>query len=233
MKHSLRHLHYLQRYSLLKSLQAGMLAVTTLLLISCANTDQQAISADGLTGVNSPMNELYIRDGSDFGQYRQFYFEPLTVAYSKQKHNDNLNRREADFQFDNNELAIFEQKFQAGFSQQWQQQLNWSQAEQPSAGVLIVRAAVSDLYLYASIKNDSRSPDVALANETSKMQLQIELVDAANQHVLLRMRDQKTTGQFNSGTQSMMPVTSVSYWHDAQRMFRQTANSLSRYLGTE
>lgn len=211
-------------------LYASLLIFSAPLLAACASSVQQVITEDGLAGVSSPMDELYIRSDSEFGQYQQIYFEPLTVSYSKQRRSDTLNRSAEDFQFDDKEMTTFEEKFQTSFSQQWQQSLGWSVAEQPGAGVLIVRAAVSELFLYASIKNDARSPNASLTNETSKMQLQIELLDATNQQVLLRMNDQKITGRSGSGSQSMRRMTSVSYWNDAQRMFRQTANSLSNFL---
>ena len=222
----------LQRQVATRNQPTSWLIVSILLLASCVNSTQQATTHDGLSGVSSPMDELYIRSTSQFSQFRHFYFEPLTVTYSRQKRSDSLNRPATDFKFDKKEMAIFEQKFQTSFSQQWQQIHNWTAAQQPGVGVLVVRATVSDLFLYASIKNNSRSPSASLADETSKMQLQIELIDAANQQVLLRMRDQKTTGRPGAGSQQMTRVTSVSYWHDVQRMFRRTAISLSHYLAT-
>lgn len=210
-------------------IRASLFMILSLILTACASSTQQASTEDGLSGVKSSMDQLYIRDGVQFNQYHSIYFEPLNVSYSDQKRNDSLSRRDEDFQFDDKEMAIFEDKFRTAFSQQWKEQLGWTVAEQPGPNVLRVKATISDLFLYASIKNDARSPNASLANETSKMQLQIELIDN-QQQAQLRMIDQKYTGRPGSGPSQMTRVSSVSYWSDAQRMFRQTANNLSQFL---
>ena len=63
-------------------------------------------------------------------------------------------QRMEDFQFDEKELAILNKRFSKAVSTVWMDKMGWQLTEEAGANVITVKADISDLYLYASIKND-------------------------------------------------------------------------------
>ncbi|MBN4055164.1 DUF3313 family protein [bacterium AH-315-K03] len=189
------------------------------------------IGEDGLALVkNHSLDELAIRPNRPFSQYKKILIEPLSVSYSKQRRNDSLHRDPEAFQLDKKELEIFNRRFVKAFRSQWENTLGWELSDQAGNDVIIVRATISDFYLYASIKNDNILPTDSFVNESSRMVLNLELIDSISGEVLLRCKDKKTTGWSNSDISTMRRMSSVQYWSDAYMAFRQWATSLSTYL---
>ena len=205
-------------------------------LAACTSTKPYqlgTVGEDGLAAVtNATLDEVAIRPDRQFSQYKKVIIKPISISYAKQRRGyDALNRGPEDFQLDEKELEIFNRQYVKAFKSQWAESLGWEVTEQPGSDVVILRAEITDFYLFASIKNNTVLPNQTFANETSKMVLNLELVDSQSGEVLLRSKDKKTTGWVNSTLSTFRPVNSVRYWSDAYQAFRQWATSLSPYLG--
>lgn len=212
-----------------------VLLLSITLLTACTSTTPYQlgpVGKDGLASVEkSTFDELAIHPQKQFRQYKKMLIEPINVSFSERRRStDNLNRRQEDFQFDEKELSIFNRQFSKAVTKRWGDALGWEPTDQPGPDVIIVRAAVTDLYLFASIKNDLIQPTYTLTNESSTMVLSVQLVDSQTGEVLLRSKDKKTTGQIDTGISNMTRLNSVKYWSDAYQTFSQWAGALSKYL---
>jgi Protein of unknown function (DUF3313) len=180
---------------------------------------------------HNSFEQLLIRPDTNFKQYHKIIIEPITVTYSDQKHYDNLNRGEKAFQLDQRELEKFNQQFIKAFSSKWQDSFAWKLTDQKGEDVIIVKAAISDFYLYASIKNDKILPHYAATRDSSKMIIHLSLLDSISGEVLLDSRGKKVIGRNTTGSSDLTPVSSVRYWHDSYQGFRQWASLLGRHIG--
>jgi len=204
------------------------------LITACSSFSHQLgeVADDGLANLkDTEFDELAIRPARSLSQYKKMIIEPITVEYDDQRRpNSRLNLRPEDFQFDERELKIFHRQFVKAIERQWSKKLGWEIASQPGADVVIVRASVTDLYLFASIKNNNVLPTHTFANESSRMVLNLQLVDSQSGDVLLRSKDKKTTGWPNTDITTMRKLDSVRYWNDAYQAFLQWASLLSSYM---
>jgi Protein of unknown function (DUF3313) len=211
-----------------------LLLIITLLAACASNQPYQLgnMGEDGLSNVeDTSFNELAIRPDRQFSQYKKLIIEPISVAYSDRRRPSNrLNLGPEDFQLDEKELKIFNKQFVRAFERQWAKKLGWELTDQPGEDVVILRANVTDFYLYASIKNDNVQPTRTFANESSRMVLNLQLIDSQTGEVILRSKDKKTTGWPNSDISTMRVLNSVRYWSDAYQAFTQWASTLSPYL---
>lgn len=198
-------------------------------LAACANQPPQpgAVNDKGLTTYShNSFEELAIRQATDFSLYKKIKIDPITVAYSDTKRNDILNRGDEAFQFDDKELEKFNQQFVKGLSAGWGKQFGWEVTDESASDVILVKAAIVDLYLYGSIKNNEILPSATITDETSKMVIELTLVDSQNGSVLLESRGKKTTGWRGQMTRA----SSVTYWNDAYQAFLQWANLIGNQI---
>jgi hypothetical protein len=210
-----------------------LLIPIVLALCACITTQPVAAPthASGLTEVHfKPFDTLLIKPHTNFSQYRKIRIEPLSVSYSQQRRTDNLHRPQSAFEFDEKELALFNRQFLHAVSTQWQKTLGWELTEQAGDDVIVVRATISDLYLYASIKNNEILPHQAIVNTSSKMLIQLELIDSTTGEILLQSKGRKTTGQLGNSVDTLQRISSVSYWNDAYQAFRQWAALLGSQM---
>jgi hypothetical protein len=226
---------------------ATLSLLLSLALAACSSFEQQPIKdyeQQGLDTVHkNARSELYIRPDITLPLYHKLYIEPITVSYSSQKHTNSPGLNESDFQFDDNELAKFQQQFNKAISDVWKRtkghilldELNITQDgdeantgdEQANDGTLIMRISITDLYLYASIKNNKAGRTTALVNESSKMVISMDMIDAKTNEVLIRSIDRRTTG-YSSGPQRQM--SSVSYFNDLFQTASSWINQLASRL---
>ena len=210
-----------------------LLAASLLVLSACSSTQPVAgpTNEQGLATVeHNSFEQLLIRPGVDFNQYRKILIEPVTVSYSEQRRTDSLNRKQSAFEFDDRELELFNKQFVKAVSSQWNKTFGWELTDQPGADVITVKAAVTDLYLYASIKNNEILPHAAATNESSKMVIELSLTDSQSGQLLLQSKGQKTTGWRGNSLDTMRRVSSVRYWNDAYQAFRQWASLLGSQI---
>lgn len=216
----------------------------SILLAACTNTGEvppRDFEEEGLDTIRKDSrSELYIRPDIALPLYHELYIEPITVSYSSQKHNNTPGMTESDFQFDENELARFQEQFHKAVSEIWTSvegrtvidELPASSGDDDADArqlkdTLIMRATVTDLYLNASIKNNKAGRNTALVDESSKMVINMDLLDAATGEVLIRSKDRRTTG-YRSGPKR--PMSSVTYFNDVYQSFRQWINQLAARL---
>ncbi|GEM_PF-6303922 len=201
-------------------------------LTACANQtpEPSPMNAQGLTTFqHSAFDKLEINRSIDFSQYKKIKFDPATVAYNGTHRRDLLNRGEEAFQFDERELEIFNRQLVKGFSSAWAQQFGWEVTEETGSDVILVRAAIVDMYLYASIKNDEILPHSSITDESSKMTIKLSLLDSQSEQLLLTAQGKKTTGWRGQLTRT----SSVSYWNDAYRAFLQWASLVGNQITNE
>ncbi|WP_019530896.1 DUF3313 family protein [Dasania marina] len=201
---------------------ALLFLITALLITGCMSTPpspQQ--SDDGLQLVQqSSFDILYLRPGADFSQYSNIQFETMPLAYSDERRTNSLpTLSDEDFQFSEKEMGYFQARASKGFVEGFGKSIN-------AQGNLIVRSRISDFYLTAPIKNSIIQPDKSFVQESSRMTIVTELVDANSQQVLLRVTDKLTTGDIGTNSNHLNRMTSVSYWQDVYREFRRWGSRL-------
>ena len=226
---------------------ATLSLLLSLALAACSSIEQQPIKdyeQQGLDTVHkNSRSELYIRPDITIPLYHKLYIEPISVSYSSQKHTNSPGFNESDFQFDDSELAKFQEQFNKAVSEAWSKADNHvvltelnpalegdqaNTAEQEANNdTLIMRVSITDLYLYASIKNNKAGRNTAMVTESSKMVINMELLDARTNEVFIRSIDRRKTG-YSSGPQRQM--TSVSYFNDVHQTFRSWINQLASRL---
>jgi hypothetical protein len=211
------------------------IVITSLLLLlgACATQTPELgpVNDQGLSPVtNSSFDELLIRPGANFSQYNKIKIEPVSVSYDDQRRTDSLNRHKDAFEFNEKELALFNQQFIKAFSDQWLQSFGWELTDETGSGVIVVKAQVTDLYLYASIKNNNVYPTQTITNESSRMEIHLSLIDSQSGEKLLDSQGKKTTGIRGSGVNTMTRISSVRYWGDVHQAFRQWAGQLARQI---
>ena len=211
-----------------------ILGLSIALLISgCSTQTPQygSTNEEGLVSItNSSFDQLLIRQHTDFSKYRKIKFEPLLVSYDDQPRYDALNRGKDAFQFDDKEMDMFNKQFVKAISSEWKNSFGWDLTEDTGDDVIVVKTTITDLYLYASIKNDEVLPHQAFTNESSKMVIQLSLFDGKTQQRLLESKGSKTTGLRGSDTRSMTSLSSVRYWSDSYQAFRQWASLLTSQM---
>ncbi len=203
------------------------------LLAACSQhpAERGPVNEQGLTTLShSAFDELAILASTDFSQYRKFKIEPLTVTYDDTRRTDALNRKKSAFEFDERELALFNEQFSKALTSAWGDRFGWELTTETGADVILVKANVSDMYLYASIKNNEVLPSKAATNESSRMVINLDLVDSQTGELLLQSSGKKTTGLRGSGVSNMTRVSSVRYWSDAYQAFRQWANLIATQI---
>lgn len=185
----------------------------------------------GLTAVkHQSLDQLSLRPGTDFGRYRKILIEPITVTYSKKRRDIRPYHDPSSFEFDQRQLAIFNRQYIKAFSESWSNRFGWHQTDRPADDVIIVKAAVTDLYLNAPINNNQILPHKSFTNESSRMVIELTLVDSLSGDILLHSKGKKTTGRQGSGVETMRSMVSVTYWNDVHRAFRQWASLLGSQL---
>lgn len=215
----------------------------SLALAACSSVNQQESNDyedEGLDTVHKDSrSELYIRPDIALPLYHQLYIEPISVSYSKQKHTNSPGLNESDFQFDDNELARFQQQFNKAVGEIWtstEGRTIIDELKNPAEGenaatetgrILVMKVSITDLYLYASIKNNKAGRNTALVDESSKMVINMELVDPETGKVLMRSKDRRITG-YRSGPKRQM--SSVTYFNDVYQTFRSWINKLAARL---
>ncbi|MEH6558627.1 MAG: hypothetical protein V7459_09055 [Oceanicoccus sp.] len=213
----------------MKLLQYISSILLTFTLAACANQSPQpgSVNDEGLTTYShNSFEELAIRQTTDFGLYKRIKIDPVTVAYSDKKRSDMLNRGDEAFQFDDKELEKFNRQFVKGLSVAWGKQFGWEVTDESASDVILVKAAIVDLYLYGSIKNNEILPSTTITEESSKMVIELTLVDSQNGSVLLESRGKKITGWRGQMTRT----SSVTYWNDAYRAFLQWASLIGNQI---
>ncbi len=205
----------------------SILFISTLAACTTQTAQPGPINDQGLTTYSHKAFEtLAINRTIDFSLYKKVKFDPVTVTYDGTRRSDLLNRGDEAFQFDDKELEIFNRQFVKGFSAAWGKQFGWEVTDETGSDVILVKAVIKDLYLYGSIKNNGILPHSTLTDESSKMVIELTLLDSENGNVLLESRGKKTTGW--SG--KMTRFSSVSYWNDAYRAFLQWANLVGNQI---
>ena len=201
------------------------------LLLACSQhpAARGPTNEQGLTTLtHSAFDKLAIRANTDFSQYRQFKIETLTVSYDNTRRIDLLNRKKSVFEFDQRELALFNKQFSKGLTNAWGKRFGWKLTEETGADVIVVKATITDMYLYASIKNNEVLPNTVFTNENSRMVINLDLVDSQSGELLLQSSGKKTTGlRQGTGINNMTRNSSVRYWSDAFQAFRQWGNLLA------
>lgn len=213
----------------MKSLNYGIAISLLTLTVACSNqtVTPAPTTTPGLSAVNhKSFIQLAVRPGTDFSQYQRVKIEPLTVAYSDRKRSDQLSRSAEAFEFDDKELAIFNKQFVRALSLEWQESFGWELTEETGADVILVKAAIEDLYLYASIKNDAILPQITITDESSKMTINASLRDSISGDVLFESSSKRKTGW--KGVYER--TNSVTYWSDANREFRRWASLVGKQL---
>ena len=213
----------------MKSLNLIPSVLVILTLTACAHQvpEPGPLNDQGLTTYSHrAFEELAIQQPIDFSQYKKIKFDPVTVAYDDANRSDVLNRGVDAFQFDDRELAVFNRQFLKGFSTAWQKQFGWEVTDAVGSDVILVKAAIVDLYLYGSIKNNKPLPGTTITDESSKMVIEVTLLDSQSGKVLLNSRGKKTTGWRGQMTRT----SSVSYWNDAYQAFLQWASLLGNQI---
>lgn len=226
---------------------ATLSLLLSLALAACSTVDQSEpkdYQQEGLDTVHkNSRSELYIRPDITLPLYHKVYIEPINVSYSSQKHNNSPGLKESDFQFDDSELALFQEQFKKAITEvitskegtividelnlpQGDDEISEAQ-QQELEDTLIMRISITDLYLNASIKNNKAGRNTALVNESGKMVIHMDLLDASTKKVMIRSKNHRTTG-YKSGPPRQM--TSVSYFNDVYQTARSWINQLSSRL---
>ncbi|MCR8921356.1 DUF3313 domain-containing protein [Dasania sp. GY-MA-18] len=199
------------------------LALISALLLSGCMTHSTAPqqSDDGLQLVSpSNFDTLYLRPGTDFSRYSTLQFETMPLSYSDERRPHKLpNLSDKDFQFSDKEMGYFQERARKGFSAGFDK-------TNDAQGQLIVRSSISELYLTAPIKNSIIQPDKSFVQESSRMVITTELVDANSQQVLLRATDKLKTGDIGTNSNNLSRMNSVTYWQDVYREFRSWGSRL-------
>lgn len=226
---------------------ATLSLILSVVLTACSSVDQQPSKDSELEGLDTvhkdSRSELYIRPDIALPLYHKLYIEPITVSYSSQKHTNSPGFNESDFQFDDNELAKFQEQFKKAIKEVWTgredavvlDELNLPQGDNKASAeeqqviddTIIMRISITDLYLYASIKNNKAGRNTALVNESSKMVIHMDMLDAKTNKLLIRSKQQRKTG-YSSGPQRQM--SSVSYFNDVYQTARSWINQLANRL---
>ena len=226
---------------------ATLSLLLSLALAACSSFEQQPnkdYEQEGLDTVHKDSrSELYIRPDITIPLYHKLYIEPITVSYSSQKHSNAPGLNESDFQFDDSELAKFQEQFKKAITEVWTvredaiviDELNLPQGDEKASkaqqqvieDTLIMRITITDLYLYASIKNNKAGRNTSLVNESSKMVINMDLLDASTHEILIRSKNRRTTG-FSTGPQRQM--SSVSYFNDVYQTASSWINQLASRL---
>ncbi len=217
----------------MKTLFQATIAFTLLaLLTACSqHAEKGPINDQGLTTLSQKsFDQLAIRSSTDFSQYRKLKIEPVTVSYDETRRYDSLNRKKSAFEFDERELGLFNEQFSKGISASMGDRFGWELTDESGAEVVVVKATVTDMYLYASIKNNEVLPNKAATNESSRMIINLDLVDGQSGELLLQSSGKKLTGYRGSGVSSMTRTSSVRYWNDAFQAFRQWGNLLATQI---
>lgn len=203
-------------------------------LIACASppTSMGTINIDGLMPRSvQGFEEFNIRAQFDAKRYKNIKIEALTVSYDEGRRNDLLHRDKDAFQLDERELAMFNQQYVKASSEQWQRMFGWTLTETADTReTIVLKATITDFYLYASIKNNEILPHKAYSNESSRMTISFSLLDASTGVLLLNGVSKTTTGSKGRGVETMLPVSSVRYWNEAYQGFRQWAIQLGREI---
>ncbi len=215
----------------MKSITTAVLSLGFLLMFTgCSSTDtgdQASNPYEGLDTVQkNARSELYVRVDTALPLYNKLIIEPVTVSYSNQQHNT-PGLPETDYQFDESELARFQEQFTKAVTKLWISTEGHSITDKPDGKTLIMRVNISDLYLYASIKNNQAGRETSLVKQSSTMVINMDLLDAESGEILIKSKDKRTTG-YQSGPARQM--SSVSYFNDVYQSFRLWINQLSSRL---
>ncbi|MCP4897177.1 MAG: DUF3313 domain-containing protein [bacterium] len=209
------------------------LVLGIVLISACASSSDPAIDAEaaelGLEPVSGRgLGSVSVRSGVDFSRYARVKIEPLEVSFDDTPRSDPMHRRPGEYEFDEEEMDYFNERFVKAVSNVWLKRQGWELTEETGDDVVILQTRIEDLYLHASIKKHRVGPNHALAGETSRMIIHAQLVDGANGDTVMMSRTRKTTGDSTSSPGSMRMVTSVRYWADAHIAFEQWASSMAR-----
>ena len=206
-----------------------LLLLGSLLLSACSQIPKATLEPQETLGLNpietKVFDELYIRPGANFTQYKKLYIKPMSISYSDQRRDTSPLYKAEDFQLDEKEMEYFQAEFVKAITKQWQ----WEITDQPGPDVVSLDIAVNDFYLYGSIKNDLIRPNSTLTYESSKMTLLAKLSDSQSNEQLLISKDKRTTGR-SKGMGPMRRLTPVLYWNDAYHAFNRWAANMSTHI---
>jgi hypothetical protein len=220
---------------MIKTAQKALLCIAIAIPLAACNTSALqtpgAVNSQGLTTYpTSNFDELAIKSDVDFSRYTKVKFEPISVSYDERRRQYGPQLTDKDFQFSESEQATFNKQFVDAISNNWNKTLGWELTEEIGDDVILVKASVSDLYLYASIKHNLPHQSTSYTNETSRMVISLDLYDSNSGELLLTSEDKKITGESNNTMRPLQKVNSVTYWHDAYNMFQRLASQLSLYI---
>lgn len=220
---------------MIKTAQKALLYIAIAIPLTACNTTAQqtpgAVNDQGLTTYPaSNFDELAIKRDTDFSQYKKVKFETISVSYDERRRQYGPRLTAKDFQFSESEQAMFNTQFVNAMSSHWNKTLGWELTDEIGDDVILVKATVSDLYLYASIKHNLLNQSTSYTNETSRMVINLDLYDSKSGELLLTSEDKKITGESNNTMRPLQKVNSVTYWHDAYNTFQRLASQLSHYI---
>lgn len=195
-----------------------LIGILLLGLITACSQNSSPPQTETPTGLipdlNSHLDELFRHPTLKLNTYQTISINVTSVSYTDRKHPLQALLREQDFQLNDKQLASFKTQIIKGFSRGLDLTANDNNTD------LIATINISHLYLNAPISHTIVKPDKFLVDESSRMQVEIEIIDKAKHLTVLKLKDRLTTGRQRTGTGNLSPMTSVSYWQDVFRAFR-------------
>lgn len=185
-----------------------------LLTTACSQQPQRdPINSEGFISINrSSFKTLLIRPEHTLSQYTQILIEPASVSYNHLNRSHTLHTRSTDFEFNEKELAKFNNPITKALANQWKKDFGWELTEKAGKNVVRARITIMYLYLFVSIKNKIILPNVVFTNENSRMQIHLTLSDSMSNLTLLTSSGIRKTGIPGKNIHSLTPFSTTKYW---------------------
>lgn len=213
------------RFSLIVIFFSAITACSTM----NTTTTPSNVNYEGLSSVSdSNFDELYIRPGTDFTNYRHIYIKPIEINYSDRNRRravPGLNK-ESDFQLTDSDLRIIQEQLVKAIAKQW----NWETVDSVTEDSVILELAANDFYLYGSINNNTAGRTSTYTNESSSMTLLAKLRDSQSNQLLLVSNDKRKTGSSRASTQPISKLSNVVFYNDTYHTFNRWAGGMSKHI---
>jgi hypothetical protein len=207
-----------------------IIAVLTL-TVACSGFNRETppeITNDGLQRVISPDFELfYVRPNIDFTRYNSIYVADLRVEFKRGwKASQNISdpNRVSDRDIERIKI-ILRAEFVKVFANEFAAGVGYTIVTQPGPNTLILSPEIINLYIN-SPQNSTGYQMTVLSENVGSMTIKLELSDASNKEVLLRISDPSQARDYGSFRQQ----ETVQNQTESDRLLRIWAKSLSKTL---
>jgi len=172
----------------------GALVMMTLLVSACASGGGSRLGAmteEGLRKVNFPSLEyLAMRPGTNLTEYNRIHLAPVTVSLAKNWQPAQTGSRVAmsPVQREALEREVGEQ-FTREFRKELEANSRLTLVDAPAAGVLVITPHLVNVKLTGT--NTKAQPVGTVARSTGHVGMELELVDATDSTLLVRVKDSR------------------------------------------